>query len=157
MRVYLKRPEDQAWINQLLADHWGGQGLVVAHGELFDPRILPAFIAGERAGLATFRIAADGTFAELVTLNALMRGRGIGTALVDALCVHLRNAGVPVLRLTTTNDNLDALRFYQRRGFRIVALRPGAVDEARRLKPSIPETGAYGIPLRDEIGLERPT
>ena len=58
--------------------------------------------------------------------------------------------------LTTTNDNVDALRFYQRRGFRLVALRPGAVDDARaRHKPAIPGTGAHGIPLRDELDLER--
>jgi len=55
--------------------------------------------------------------------------------------------------VTTTNDNLDALRFYQRRGFRLVALRPGAVDGARGPKPSLPQIGAYGIPLHDEIEL----
>ena len=56
----------------------------------------------------------------------------------------------------TTNDNLAALRFYQRAGFRLLELRPGAVDEARAvLKPSIPETGNDGIPLRDEIDLVR--
>jgi hypothetical protein len=59
--------------------------------------------------------------------------------------------------LTTTNDNLDALRFYQRRGFRISAVRPRAVERARAtLKPEIPEVGAYGIPVRDEIDLELP-
>jgi hypothetical protein len=55
----------------------------------------------------------------------------------------------------TTNDNVDALRFYQRRGFRLARVRPGAVDESRRvLKPEIPTVGAYGIPLRDELELE---
>jgi GNAT superfamily N-acetyltransferase len=155
MHVDPKHPEDQAWIDRLLADRWGPQGLVVAHGELIDPRALPAFIAGKREGLATFRIAADRSFAELVTLDALAPGRGVGTALVEALCAYLRGEGVRLLRLTTTNDNLDALRFYQRRGFRIVAVRPGDADAARRLKPSIPTIGAYGIPLRDEIELER--
>jgi hypothetical protein len=54
----------------------------------------------------------------------------------------------------TTNDNVDALRFYQRRGFRLTAVRCGAVDEARRtVKPEIPLTGDYGIPIRDEIEL----
>jgi acetolactate synthase regulatory subunit len=54
----------------------------------------------------------------------------------------------------TTNDNVDALRFYQRRGFRLDTLRAGAVDEARRgLKPLIPESGRYAIPLRDELEL----
>jgi hypothetical protein len=56
----------------------------------------------------------------------------------------------------TTNDNVDALRFYQRRGFRLRAVRPGAVDDARRtLKPEIPAVGEQGIPIRDEIELER--
>ena len=56
----------------------------------------------------------------------------------------------------TTNDNTDALRFYQRRGFRIRAVRSGAVDDARRrLKPGIPAIGDHGIPLSDEIELER--
>ncbi len=57
--------------------------------------------------------------------------------------------------LITTNDNTPALRFYQRRGFRLVALRPGAIDAARRLKPGIPAVGLDGIPLRDEIELEQ--
>jgi hypothetical protein len=65
----------------------------------------------------------------------------------------LQTRGVAVLRLTTTNDNLTALRFYQRRGFRIAAVRPGAVAAARRLKPTIPELGEHGIPIRDEIEL----
>jgi hypothetical protein len=56
--------------------------------------------------------------------------------------------------LVTTNDNLDALRFYQRRGLRLVAVHAGAVDEARRLKPEIARVGEYGIPIRDEIELE---
>jgi Acetyltransferase (GNAT) family len=59
------------------------------------------------------------------------------------------------LWVVTTNDNVDALRFYQRRGFRLAALRPGAVDESRRtLKPEIPAIGDQGIPLRDELELE---
>ena len=66
-----------------------------------------------------------------------------------------RRAWLPARGLTTTNDNVDALRFYQRHGFRLVELRPGAVDAARRLKPEIPATGAHGIPLRDELELER--
>jgi hypothetical protein len=52
-----------------------------------------------------------------------------------------------------TNDNVEALRFYQRKGFRLRALRAGAVDEARRsLKPTIPETND-GICIRDELEL----
>jgi hypothetical protein len=57
--------------------------------------------------------------------------------------------------LVTTNDNLEALRFYQRRGFVLSRLRPGAVDKSRAsLKPQISTTGEFGIPIRDEIELE---
>src|SRR5260370_862830 len=59
------------------------------------------------------------------------------------------------IRLSMTNDNLDALRFYQRRGFRIAAVRPGAVDAARRRKPSIAAVGDYGIARHDELELVR--
>ena len=69
--------------------------------------------------------------------------------------VEARRARCRSVQLTTTNDNLDALRFYQRRGFRLVAVRPGAVDDARRtLKPAIPAIGSHGIPMRDELDLE---
>ena len=54
----------------------------------------------------------------------------------------------------TTNDNLPALGLYQRHGFRLVALHPGAVDRARLVKPSIPALGHPGIPMRDELVLE---
>lgn len=57
--------------------------------------------------------------------------------------------------LITTNDNLNALGFYQKRGFRIKAVYPGAVDEARRIKPEIPLAASNGIPIRDEIELEK--
>jgi hypothetical protein len=103
------------------------------------------------AGLLAFsREAAP--IAEVVALNAFTPRQGIGAALLAALPAHL-GPGFTQLRLGTTNDNLDALRFYQRRGWRLAALRPGAVDQARRTKSSIPLTGDYGLPIRDEIDL----
>ena len=74
--------------------------------------------------------------------------------LMDAALRAAREEGYRVVWLTTTNDNLDAIRFYQRRGFRIVGVRPGAVDRARvTLKPEIPEVGMYGIRMSDELDL----
>ena len=97
----------------------------------------------------------DGTRCELLTLHTSRQFEGTGSALLSAVRDQATSAGCTRLCVTTTNDNLDALRFYQRRGFRLAHLRAGAVDESRaRLKPEIPDVGSHGIPLRDELELE---
>ena len=145
-------PGDAAWISEFLRNRWGGTTVVV-HGEVIETAALPALVAlsENRRGLATYRRL--GRDAELVTLDAEPAGIGTGTALVDALAARLRGDGCERLWLTTTNDKLSALRFYLRRGFRLSEVRLGAVDAARKLKPSIPTVGEYGIPMRDELDL----
>ena len=106
---------------------------------------------GRHVGLLTY--SALGDACEIVTINALLRGMGIGTALIQALKAAL-SWRCRRLWLITTNDNLAAMRFYQKRGFRLVAVHRNALDEARKLKPEIPLTGLDGIPLHDEIELE---
>lgn len=88
-------------------------------------------------------------------IETFERGHGTGTALLEAVAEEARAGAAKRLWLVTTNDNLDALRFYQRRGLRLVRLRPGAVTEPRRqLEPEIPLAGNHGIPIRDELELE---
>lgn len=105
---------------------------------------------GEWVGLVTCHI--QGAECESVTLNSLYPATGIGTALVEAVKEAAQSANRRRLWLITTNDNLNALRFYQKRGFVLVAVHRNAVAEAR--KPQIPAIGEHGIPLRDEIELE---
>ena len=130
-RVRPATPADAAWIEALVEEEWGGP-LLIADGRTFDARVLPGLIAGEREGLALYEAAGAGVLAELVLLHALALGQGLGTALVEALVALLARQGARELWLTTTNDNLEALRFYQRRGFRMMEVRPGAIESARR-------------------------
>jgi len=149
--------DDRAEVARVLRERWGAD-IVVAHDRVFEPATLDGYLAEagpEWLGLLTFDVT--GNVLEIVTIDAFAPGGGVGTALLDAAADAARRHGCARVRLTTTNDNLDALRFYQRRGFHLVELRPGAVDRARRTKPQIPELGAYGIPLRDELALERET
>jgi ribosomal protein S18 acetylase RimI-like enzyme len=89
-------------------------------------------------------------------LHAGQQWRGVGSALLQLVDQVATEQGCRRLWLITTNDNVDALRFYQRRGFRLAALHRGAVDDCRaRLKPEIPTVGDYGIPLRDELELDK--
>jgi ribosomal protein S18 acetylase RimI-like enzyme len=116
---------------------------------------LPCLLAisdGQIVGMATY--APTGADCELVTLDAFEPRRGIGTALLARAVDEAAARRCRRLWLITTNDNVDALRFYQRRGLRIVAVHRGAVDEARLAKPSIAAVGEYGIPLHDELELE---
>ena len=115
-----------------------------------------AFVEGELAGVATYSVDSAGS-AELVALavGSGYRRRGIGAALVDASLEAAAAGGASRMWLVTTNDNLGALALYQRRGFRLVEIRRGAVDRVRLLKPSIPEVGAHGIAVHDELVLER--
>ena len=152
---------DRAAVARFVEAEWGA--LVIAvHGTVFHPAELPGFLAelpgqqngGQPVGLLTYQVA--GGALEIVTLNAVRRLAGLGTALLGYAVDEARREGCREIRLTTTNDNVEGLRFYQRRGFRLTALRPGAVDEARRIKPQIPQTGDHGIPLHDELDLVRP-
>ncbi len=147
---------DRPTVEWLTTRLWGSCEVFVHEG-VFYPAVLPGFIAecsGRIAGLVTFEVRPDVT--EIVTINALDPYRGTGTLLIEAVRAEARRLGCHQVILTTTNDNIGALRFYQRRGFRLAAIRPGAVDRSRRRQPEIPRTGDFGIPLRDEIDLACP-
>jgi GNAT superfamily N-acetyltransferase len=149
-------PHDEPWIAALLREHWGGP-IIGSRGTPHNVLDHPALIAeahGARCGLLAYRVAASRC--EVLVIDARPRFQGTGSALIEAVVQKAREARCSRVWLVTTNDNLDALRFYQRRGFFLAALHRGAIDEARRMKPTIPRTGYYGIPIRDEIALERP-
>jgi ribosomal protein S18 acetylase RimI-like enzyme len=138
----------------ILQRRWGTTRMV-SRGRLFDAAAHPGFLARDESGslgLITFEIA--GPECEITTLQSLVEGRGVGSALIDVVRRIAADAGCARLWLITTNDNTPALRFYQKRGFRLVALYRDALAESRRLKPEIPLLGRDGIPLRDEIELE---
>ena len=149
-------PGDDADLAALHEREWGGP-YVVVHDTRYDLRDLPALVAvdaaGGFAGALLHRLADDGL--EVVSLAATVPGNGAGSALLTAAEAVGTAAGADRLWLVTTNDNLRALRFYQRRGLRIVAVDAGAVDRARLVKPSIPHLGEDDIPLHDELRLER--
>ncbi|MGA2111747.1 MAG: GNAT family N-acetyltransferase [Anaerolineales bacterium] len=146
---------DRIWTEKLWQERWGGPELVV-HDEIFALRDLQAMIVWRgrvRAGLATYRVYAP--VCEILSLDSLQPNQGIGTALLVAVAEQARACHCNSLRVTTTNGNLSSLRFYQRRGFVLRGLSPGAVNRARQKKPQIPLVGSNGIALRDEIELEK--
>jgi GNAT superfamily N-acetyltransferase len=146
---------DRAWARDYLTEQWGSDVMAV-DGELLRPWEHEGFVAssdGTPVGLLTYRLHRDRSL-EVTTLTAWPQWKGTGSVLLAAAAEAGRAQGCQRLWLVTTNDNLDALRFYQRRGLRLAALRPEAVNESRRIKPDIPTFGHTGIAIRDELVLE---
>jgi GNAT superfamily N-acetyltransferase len=152
------RPADERdadWIRLVLAQRWG-ETRIVTRDRIREATGLPAIVAeraGARCGLATFAIESDGC--ELVTLDALIERAGVGTALLAGIEQAARAADCRRVVLITSNDNLAALMFYQKHGYRMVAVHVDAITRARAIKPSIPMIGLNGVPIRDEIELEK--
>ncbi|MFI7546304.1 GNAT family N-acetyltransferase [Actinoplanes sp. NPDC049599] len=146
-------PADLPYVQASLTAAFHGS-LVAVHDELIDASALPAAVAwdgDEPAGLLTYRIV--GTDWELVSIAADKPGSGAGTALLRWIRETAAAASATRLWLVTTNNNVTALRFYQRNGYDLVAVHRDAVTRARALKPAIPHE-LDGIPLRHEIELE---
>jgi ribosomal protein S18 acetylase RimI-like enzyme len=146
--------DDLPRLRQFWIEHWGAEEMI-ARGNVYRPEQLDGFVVQDKSewiGLLTFVIR-DGE-CEVTSLDSLREGRGIGSLLIDKAVEEARAGDCRRLFLITTNDNLHALGFYQKRGFEIVAVYRGAVNESRKRKPSIPLVGMNAIPLRDEIELE---
>jgi N-acetylglutamate synthase-like GNAT family acetyltransferase len=145
---------DKPWVIELLTEHWGSARMV-SRGRLYQADELPGFVAihgCKPAGLATYNI--DGKECEITTMNSIVEQIGIGSALIDAVKNIAVKKGCQRLWLITTNDNTKALRFWQKRSFKISAIHVNAIERSRKIKPEIPLTGNDGIPIRDEIELE---
>jgi ribosomal protein S18 acetylase RimI-like enzyme len=146
--------DDRGWVERFIRARWGAPE-VARRGQLVRPAQLPGFAAfdnDEAAGLVTYAI--DGENCEIVTIDSVTEGQGVGTALLEAVAGTARHVGCRRLWLVTTNDNLRAQHFYERHGFTLVAVHRGAVAEARGLKPEIPLVGAGGVPIVDELEFE---
>lgn len=146
--------ENRERINDFIIRHWFTLQMVI-HGESIDLGKAAGWYAcddHEIIGLVTYRIS--GNEMEILSLDSLRENKGTGTALLHQALSDARNLGLARVRLTTTNDNLHALRYYQKRGFDIIRFYHNALDDARKTKPEIPLIGMDGIPLKHEIELE---
>lgn len=147
-------PNDHQWLEELMNKEWGGLPLVI-RGKKYNPLHLNGIIAENSEGIAGFLFyELRDTNCEIIVFEVFNKFQGTGTALLDALKTLAKENNCHRLYLMTTNDNLDALRFYQKRGFHICGIYLDSVKLSRKIKPTIGMIGDYGIPVRDEIDLE---
>lgn len=106
---------------------------------------------GAPRGLVTWYVGGDR--AEIVSVDAFEQGRHVGGRLLNGAEEEMRRRGAKRATIMTTNDNLRAIAFYVRHGYRIVAVHLDAMDRVRQLKPEVPKTGHDDLPLQDVIEL----
>ena len=146
---------DRSWVMSKLTTAWGST-MMVSRGQVYDLTMLPGLLAvQDTAPVGLLMYHMDGTDCEIITLNSWQEGQGIATQLINAVQQLALQQHCQRICLITTNDNLAAQRFYQRRGFVVKAVYPNALDISRMLKPEIPLVSADGIPITDEIELEK--
>ncbi|MEG9295250.1 GNAT family N-acetyltransferase [Mangrovibacillus sp. Mu-81] len=136
--------------------YWGSPKMVISSG-IFDCSALDGFailnVEDQIIGMITYVL--NQNECEVISLDSLEEGKGIGSSLLQKVERTAAQHKCDRVKLITTNDNLSALKFYQKRGFQLVKIHKNAVQKARELKPEIPLIGNDGIPLRDEIELEK--
>ena len=146
--------QDTQWLEEKMEKDWGGLPLVI-RGKKYYPHKLNGLIAEDNHNLAGFLYYEfQENDCEIIVFEIYDKFKGIGTQMLEKLKEVAKDNHCNRIYLQTSNDNLDALRFYQRRGFHICAIHINSVEVSRKIKPTIGMIGEYNIPLRDEIDLE---
>ncbi|MBD7938324.1 GNAT family N-acetyltransferase [Cytobacillus sp. Sa5YUA1] len=140
-------------VSDFFSKHWGTTEMVLSSG-VYHCDELDGYVykgtKGEIVGLVTY-IRHNEEIYEVISLDSVDEGQGIGSSLMFVIEEKARGFGAKAVQLITTNDNLHALSFYQKRGYVLKSLYPNAVEIARTIKPSIPFVASNGIPIRDEL------
>lgn len=142
-------------INTFIKEHWYTT-IMIIRGKKIDMTDTEGFFFREKdeiIGLATYIVYDD--ILEITSLDSLQEKKGIGTRLTEHILREAKERGCRKVVVITTNDNINAIRFYQKRGFDMANLFRNALDISRKLKPEIPLIGENSIPLRHEIEFEQ--
>ena len=148
-------PSCRETITAFIQQQWYTTTMIIRGKEIDMTRVEGFYVKedGDLIGLITYLVYGDTL--EITSLNSLRENRGIGTQLLETVVEEAQKRGCRRVVLITTNDNIRAIQFYQKRGFDMANLFRNALEVSRKLKPEIPLIGENGIPLRHEIEFER--
>lgn len=117
---------------------------------------LPGFVAeidGKFVGALTWRIYEN--CLQVVTVISDKEGLGIGSALLKEAEEEAKRQGIPRVLISTENSYIDALSFYQKRGYLLHRVHINVMGYLNGIRgwSAIPKIDTNGIPIRDQIDL----
>ena len=138
---------------------WGSD-ILVTKGKIHRVQDLDGILVydnGKIIGLGLYKINNPLTRikkdCEIVLLETFIQNQGIGTQIIERIKEIAKTKKCRRLWLITSNENINAFRFYQKRGFHISNIYKNAMERSRKIKPEIPKM-ENGIAIRDEIEFE---
>lgn len=150
-RIQSISPDNREEINKIIQNQWFSTDMVI-RGEVVDLTKLDGYAMydGEKIiGLITYRMTDQDC--EITSFDSFRENQGIGTKILQKVIETAKSKNCRRMKLITTNDNINAIRYYQKRGFDMTNLYYNAIEQSRILKPSIPLLGDFNIPIRHEI------
>ena len=151
---FIQKTEKNNIIVSKIIKEWGSE-IIVTRGKSYKAEDLDGILVYNKdklIGIGLYYI--KDSECEIVLLETFIQNKGIGTQIIEKIREITKKNNCSRLWLITTNDNIDAIKFYQRKGFLIKNIYINAIEESRRIKPQIPLIGNYGIPIKDEIEFE---
>ena len=147
---------DHGRVKGFFTKHWGTPVMVISTGVYHCDQLDGLAVIDEDGKIiALLTYVTRDKECEIISFDSIIESKGIGSMLLGAFEKLAREKEIQKIVLVTTNDNIRALQFYQKRGYTLANIIVNAVEKARRLKPEIPYVAENGIPIRDEIILEK--
>ena len=152
MEFIQKTEKDNIAVSEIIKG-WGSD-ILVSRGKAHKAQDLDGILAYEEGKIVGIGLYSINNDCEIVLLETFIQNKGIGTQIIDKIKEIVKIKKCNRIWLVTTNSNINAIHFYQKRGFTISNIYINAMEEARKIKPEIPKMAENGIEIRDEIEFE---
>lgn len=147
-------PVDRACALDIFTREFGGRQLV-ADGQpvsLEHTDLLIAETEGGVAGALAWRRVSGALHIVALATDPMWQRSGVGGYLLAEAELLARRLSLPLVRVTISNDNIPALYFYQRRGYRLSAVLPDSLSSQPANRGLV---GFANIPIADEVQLAK--
>jgi N-acetylglutamate synthase-like GNAT family acetyltransferase len=156
IKIRLKTRHDNQRISTYLKNNWGSEFIISKGKKYYCDDVQGLIAEGDYSISGICLFAVKNEELEIVMIESFVEKSGVGSQLMKELESIAKEQELKRIWLVTTNDNINALRFYFKNGFTFVNIARDVIAEYRKIKPEIPLlNGENGIPIMDEIELEK--